>query len=78
MAGLVPSAIQPCPYWPRHARPRLCAPPPQVHANCRIRRIYFADRLYSEAELPPEFKVRRGGLEGLDGKKAWADGVEGG
>ena len=32
----------------------------QVHANCRIRRIYFADRLYSEAELPPEFKVRLG------------------
>lgn len=29
----------------------------QVHANCRIRRIYFSDRLYSEAELPPEFKV---------------------
>ena len=29
----------------------------QVHANCRLRRIYFSDRLYSEAELPPEFKV---------------------
>jgi hypothetical protein len=26
----------------------------QVHANCRIRRIYFSDRLYSEEELPPE------------------------
>ena len=38
----------------------------QVHANCRIRRIYFADRLYSEAELPPEFKVgSRGGRGGL-------------
>lgn len=24
----------------------------QVHANCRIRRIYFSDRLYSEEELP--------------------------
>ncbi len=32
----------------------------QLHANCRVRRIYFADRLYSEEELPPEFKVRRG------------------
>ncbi|KAF8072674.1 CFAP20 [Scenedesmus sp. PABB004] len=29
----------------------------QVHANCRIRRIYFADRLYSEEELPPEYKL---------------------
>jgi len=29
----------------------------QVHANCRVRRIYFADRLYSEEELPPEFKI---------------------
>ncbi|KAE9417680.1 hypothetical protein Angca_004279, partial [Angiostrongylus cantonensis] len=29
----------------------------QVHANCRLRRIYFADRLYSEDELPAEFKL---------------------
>lgn len=29
----------------------------QVHANCRIRRIYFSDRLYSEDELPAEFKL---------------------
>ena len=29
----------------------------QIHANCRIRRIYFSDRLYSEEELPPEFKL---------------------
>ncbi|KAL4853925.1 Cilia- and flagella-associated protein 20 [Chlorella vulgaris] len=29
----------------------------QIHANCRIRRIYFSDRLYSEAELPSEFKL---------------------
>ncbi|RWS15668.1 hypothetical protein B4U79_04411 [Dinothrombium tinctorium] len=28
-----------------------------VNANCRLRRIYFADRLYSEDELPPEFKL---------------------
>ena len=28
-----------------------------MHANCRIRRIYFSDRLYSEEELPPEFKL---------------------
>jgi hypothetical protein len=31
----------------------------QIHANCRVRRIYFSDRLYSEDELPIEFKVRR-------------------
>ena len=29
----------------------------QIHANCRIRRIYFSDRLYSEEELPQEFKL---------------------
>lgn len=29
----------------------------QVHANCRLRRIYFSDRLYSEEELPASFKV---------------------
>jgi len=29
----------------------------QIHANCRIRRIYFSDRLYSEDDLPPEFKL---------------------
>jgi hypothetical protein len=29
----------------------------QIHANCRIRRIYFSDRLYSEEELPPEYKL---------------------
>lgn len=28
-----------------------------VNANCRLRRIYFADRLYSEDELPAEFKL---------------------
>lgn len=29
----------------------------QVHANCRLRRIYFSDKLYTEDELPPEFKI---------------------
>jgi len=28
-----------------------------IHANCRIRRVYFCDRLYSEEELPLEFKL---------------------
>ncbi|XP_053213956.1 cilia- and flagella-associated protein 20-like [Panonychus citri] len=28
-----------------------------INANCRLRRIYFSDRLYSEDELPPEFKL---------------------
>jgi len=28
-----------------------------VNANCRLRRIYFADRLYSDDELPAEFKL---------------------
>ncbi|KAL6041767.1 Cilia- and flagella-associated protein 20 [Balamuthia mandrillaris] len=29
----------------------------QMHANCRLRRISFAERLYSEDDLPPEFKL---------------------
>uniref|UniRef100_A0A1I8I7E6 DUF667 domain-containing protein n=1 Tax=Macrostomum lignano TaxID=282301 RepID=A0A1I8I7E6_9PLAT len=29
----------------------------QIHANCRIRRVYFSDRLYTEDELPAEFKL---------------------
>ena len=29
----------------------------QIHANARIRRIYFADRIYAEDELPSEFKL---------------------
>ena len=31
-----------------------------IHGLCRtsrLRRIYFSDRLYSEEELPPEFKL---------------------
>jgi hypothetical protein len=28
-----------------------------IHANARIRRVYFSDRLYSEEETPPEFKL---------------------
>ncbi|GBP84225.1 Cilia- and flagella-associated protein 20 [Eumeta japonica] len=29
----------------------------QIHANTRVRRVYFCDRLYSEEELPPEYKL---------------------
>ncbi|XP_043679242.1 cilia- and flagella-associated protein 20-like [Vespula pensylvanica] len=29
----------------------------QIHANCRVRRIYFASRLYSDEELPAEYKL---------------------
>lgn len=29
----------------------------QIHANCRIRRVYFSDRLYKEDELPRDFKI---------------------
>lgn len=28
-----------------------------VHASCRLRRIYFAERLCTDEELPPEFKL---------------------
>uniref|UniRef100_A0AC34GF63 CFA20 domain-containing protein n=2 Tax=Panagrolaimus sp. ES5 TaxID=591445 RepID=A0AC34GF63_9BILA len=29
----------------------------QIHANCRLRRVYFAEKLYTEDELPHEFKL---------------------
>ncbi|KFD57193.1 hypothetical protein M514_02078, partial [Trichuris suis] len=28
-----------------------------VHANCRLRSVYFADRIYAEDELPQEFRL---------------------
>lgn len=38
-----------------HTSSHLCVL--QIHANCRLRRVYFADRLYVEDELPAEFKL---------------------
>jgi len=32
----------------------------QMHANIRIRRIYFADKLYEEDDKPDEFKLPKG------------------
>ena len=29
----------------------------QIHANCRLRRVYFSDRLYSEEEMPQEYRL---------------------
>jgi len=29
----------------------------QIHANCRLRRVYFCERLYGDDELPADFKV---------------------
>ncbi|XP_059060874.1 cilia- and flagella-associated protein 20-like [Achroia grisella] len=29
----------------------------QIHANARIRRIYFSERLYTEEELPQDYKL---------------------
>ena len=31
----------------------------QIHANCRLRRVYFADKFVTEDQLPPEFKLYR-------------------
>nr|CAI5844838.1 unnamed protein product [Callosobruchus analis] len=39
----------------------------QLHANVRIRRIYFTDQLYSEDEMPNEFKLfAPGGMKKTD------------
>ncbi|KAG7385749.1 hypothetical protein PHYPSEUDO_001102 [Phytophthora pseudosyringae] len=29
----------------------------QLHASCRVRRIYFAEQMFSEAQLPAEFRL---------------------
>jgi hypothetical protein len=29
----------------------------QIHANCRIRRIYFTDQLLSNKKIPAEYKA---------------------
>ncbi|GAB5037894.1 upf0468 protein [Nannochloropsis oceanica] len=29
----------------------------QIHANCRLRRVFFAERQCAEDELPPEFRL---------------------
>ena len=29
----------------------------QIHANCRIRRIYFCDKLYPDDQLPTEYRL---------------------
>ena len=42
----------------------------QIHANCRIRRVYFCDRLYSEDDLPPEFKLYLPVAKGKEGEAA--------
>lgn len=28
-----------------------------IHGSCRVRRIYFTDKLYQDSDLPPEFKL---------------------
>jgi len=33
----------------------------QVHSNCRLRRIYFAEMIMSEEELPAAFKLYKPG-----------------
>ena len=47
-----------------------CSLPCQIHANCRIRRVYFSDRLYSEDELPAEFKLYLP-VQNKTGSKVW-------
>jgi len=37
-----------------------------ICANCRIRRVYFCDRFYSEDELPAEYRMNSSKGEGED------------
>merc|ERR1711904_283316 len=50
----------------------------QLHANCRIRRIYFSDRLYSEEELPPEFKLFLPVQKGATEPGKWRNSLQSG
>ncbi|XP_055850775.1 cilia- and flagella-associated protein 20-like [Episyrphus balteatus] len=42
----------------------------QIHANIRIRRIYFTDKLYAEEDLPNEYKIMMFKDKKVDPKKA--------
>lgn len=48
----------------------------QIHANVRVRRIYFCDRLYSEDEMPKEYKLYLPLSEKRGGKLGKKDTVE--
>ncbi|KAF6076975.1 cilia and flagella associated protein 20 [Phyllostomus discolor] len=54
---LEPDSVQPVGLHSPGLRHQLHRDPESIHANCRIRRVYFSDRLYSEDELPAEFKL---------------------
>jgi Protein of unknown function (DUF667) len=45
----------------------------QIHANVRLRRVYFADRLYSDDEKPAQFRLKDPCDEKLASKKGSAD-----
>lgn len=48
----------------------------QINANCRIRSVYFTDRLYSSEELPSAYRVNLSGESqtGPGSRAALADG----
>lgn len=49
----------------------------QIHANIRIRRIYFADRLYADNEMPNEFKLfLPGTTKSKEGKRPSKDDTD--
>lgn len=58
----------------------------QVHANARIRRIYFSEKLYTEEELPQDYKLylplerkqKKGKPEKKEAEPAAAAAAEGG
>ena len=39
----------------------------RIHAACRLRCVYFADRAYEESELPPEFRLVVAGAKKVGG-----------
>ena len=36
----------------------------QIHANCRIRRVFFSDMIYDESQMPEEFSLKLKGQVG--------------
>lgn len=53
----------------------------QIHANCRLRRVYFSEQLYTNDQLPNDYRLqpikkvrekpKNALLKKIPGKKKW-------
>ena len=47
----------------------------QIHATCRIRRIFFSSKMYKDDDLPPSYKIWMGNPKGGEGKHQVGEGM---